>query len=159
MHVTQSPPMERNPIEHSPSSDSLVELDITTEGSEERNTRVQITAPTSGSFNQKSYGACDSINAATTTNTDRDLEKSTRLQGNSDFPNGQDPPNRSNTNHDDDECHCDASDKSTLLYKLAKRIPGLGIIFALCASCFLGSAGMLVKLTQSVHGIQVAVFR
>lgn len=42
---------------------------------------------------------------------------------------------------------------------LAKRIPCLGIMLALGASVFLGSAGMLVKMTTSVHGIQVAVFR
>lgn len=47
----------------------------------------------------------------------------------------------------------------SLIERLAKWIPGLGIILALCASVFLGTAGMLVKLTYSVHGIQVAVFR
>lgn len=47
----------------------------------------------------------------------------------------------------------------TLLERAASKIPGLGIFMALCASFFLGTAGMLVKMTQSVHGIQVAVFR
>lgn len=47
----------------------------------------------------------------------------------------------------------------TLLERAADVIPCLGIMLALCASVFLGSAGMLVKMTQSVHGIQVAVFR
>lgn len=43
--------------------------------------------------------------------------------------------------------------------RLAKIIPCLGILMSLCASVFLGTAGMLVKLTESVHGIEVAVFR
>lgn len=47
----------------------------------------------------------------------------------------------------------------TFLQRASKAIPCLGIIFSLCASVFLGSAGMLVKMTTSVHGIQVAVFR
>lgn len=53
------------------------------------------------------------------------------------------------------------SDKSTgtLLERLARHVPGLGIIMSLCASLFLGTAGMLVKLTTSVHGIEVAVLR
>lgn len=46
-----------------------------------------------------------------------------------------------------------------LLDKAAAKIPCLGIIMALCASLFLGTAGMLVKMTTSVHGVQVAVFR
>lgn len=45
------------------------------------------------------------------------------------------------------------------LEKLASRIPCFGIMLAFGASFFLGSAGMLVKMTSSVHGIQVAVFR
>lgn len=49
--------------------------------------------------------------------------------------------------------------KRTALERLAKLVPGLGIILALCASLFLATAGLLVKLTTSVHGIQVAVFR
>lgn len=49
--------------------------------------------------------------------------------------------------------------EASLVLRLAKRIPCLGIMFALCASLFLGSAGMLVKMTSSVHGIQVAVLR
>lgn len=52
-----------------------------------------------------------------------------------------------------------AETQTTSLERLAKRIPCLGILLALCASFFLGSAGMLVKMTHSVHGIQVAVFR
>ena len=51
------------------------------------------------------------------------------------------------------------SEESGLLFRLARRIPCLGIMLALMASLFLGSAGMLVKLTRSVHGIQVAVLR
>lgn len=51
------------------------------------------------------------------------------------------------------------ANKLSFIERLAKLIPGLGIILALCASVFLGTAGMLVKLTTSVHGIQVAVFR
>lgn len=51
------------------------------------------------------------------------------------------------------------SEQNSLLFRAAKRVPGLGIMLALCASLFLGSAGMLVKLTQSVHGIQIAVLR
>lgn len=47
----------------------------------------------------------------------------------------------------------------SILHRAAKRIPCLGILLALCASLFLSSAGMLVKMTSSVHGIQVAVFR
>lgn len=47
----------------------------------------------------------------------------------------------------------------TFVLRLADRIPCLGILMALCASFFLGSAGMLVKMTRSVHGIQVAVLR
>lgn len=47
----------------------------------------------------------------------------------------------------------------TLLEKIAKVVPCLGIILSLGASFFLGTAGMLVKMTSSVHGIQVAVFR
>lgn len=50
-------------------------------------------------------------------------------------------------------------EESGLLLRLARRIPCLGIMLALMASLFLGSAGMLVKLTRSVHGIQVAVLR
>lgn len=50
-------------------------------------------------------------------------------------------------------------DKLPWLQKLAKRVPCLGIMLALCASFFLGTAGMLVKMTTSVNGIQVAVFR
>lgn len=49
--------------------------------------------------------------------------------------------------------------RQTLLDKAAKAVPCLGIILSLCASIFLGTAGMLVKMTSSVHGIQVAVFR
>ena len=49
--------------------------------------------------------------------------------------------------------------KATLLERAAKVIPGLGIILALCASLSLGTAGMLVKLTHSVNGIQVAILR
>lgn len=49
--------------------------------------------------------------------------------------------------------------KKTMLQRAADIIPCLGIILALFASVFLGSAGMLVKMTRSVHGIQVAVFR
>lgn len=45
------------------------------------------------------------------------------------------------------------------LQRAATRIPCLGILLALGASFFLGSAGVLVKMTTSVHGIQVAVFR
>lgn len=51
------------------------------------------------------------------------------------------------------------TETSTLSERASKAIPCLGIIFSLCASVFLGSAGMLVKMTTSVHGIQVAVFR
>lgn len=47
----------------------------------------------------------------------------------------------------------------TFILRMAKRIPCLGILMAMCASFFLGSAGMLVKMTRSVHGIQVAVLR
>lgn len=47
----------------------------------------------------------------------------------------------------------------SLVQRLAKRIPCFGILLSLCSSLFLGTAGMLVKLTTSVNGIQVAVFR
>jgi len=47
----------------------------------------------------------------------------------------------------------------SLLQRAADTIPCLGILLALCASFFLGSAGMLVKMTESVNGIQVAVCR
>lgn len=50
-------------------------------------------------------------------------------------------------------------DKKTILERAAKVIPGLGIMLSLCASISLGSAGMLVKMTHSVNGIQVAVLR
>lgn len=53
----------------------------------------------------------------------------------------------------------EGEEELSALERLAKRIPCLGIMLALCASLFLGSAGMLVKMTNSVHGIQVAVFR
>lgn len=49
--------------------------------------------------------------------------------------------------------------EGNLLKRAAARVPCLGIIFALMASIFLGSAGVLVKMTYSVHGVQVAVFR
>ena len=66
-----------------------------------------------------------------------------------------------------DDNNNDGSDKQeqvkeeslSLVERLGKRIPGFGIILAVMASFFLGSAGLLVKLTDSVHGIQVAVFR
>lgn len=50
-------------------------------------------------------------------------------------------------------------ERLTFLQKAARKVPGLGIMLALCASLFLGTAGMLVKMTHSVHGIQVAVLR
>lgn len=52
-----------------------------------------------------------------------------------------------------------AKAKESALERLAERVPCLGILLALAASLFLGTAGMLVKMTHSVHGIQVAVFR
>lgn len=53
----------------------------------------------------------------------------------------------------------EGEEKASFLLRLAKRVPCLGIIMALFASLFLGSAGMLVKMTRSVHGIQISVFR
>lgn len=79
--------------------------------------------------------------------------------------------NRNANENDDNECggqksrapdkpdQADNAGNSGLLFRLAERIPGLGIMLSLVASFFLGSAGMLVKLTQSVHGIQIAVLR
>lgn len=65
-----------------------------------------------------------------------------------------------NTTTTDEEAALDASDSSrTFVVRMADRVPCLGILMALCASFFLGSAGMLVKMTRSVHGIQVAVLR
>lgn len=49
--------------------------------------------------------------------------------------------------------------KESQIEKLARRIPCLGIIFSLIASLTLGSAGMLVKVTHSVHGVQISMFR
>jgi hypothetical protein len=46
-----------------------------------------------------------------------------------------------------------------LIQRLAGVIPCFGILLALCASFCLGTAGMLVKLVESVHGIEVAVLR
>lgn len=59
----------------------------------------------------------------------------------------------------DTENKLSSDEQLTKLDRLALRVPCLGIMLALGASIFLGSAGMLVKMTQSVHGIQVAVFR
>lgn len=60
----------------------------------------------------------------------------------------------------DEEAALEASSEpKTFILRLADRIPCLGILMAMCASFFLGSAGMLVKMTRSVHGIQVAVLR
>lgn len=53
----------------------------------------------------------------------------------------------------------DSQEPPTRLERLAERIPCLGILLAFCSSIALSSAAMLVKLTTSVHGIQVAVFR
>lgn len=72
------------------------------------------------------------------------------------------PPltNKSGIKHSgDDDGSGDNKLKKTVLQKAADTIPCLGILLALGASIFLGSAGMLVKMTRSVHGIQVAVFR
>lgn len=63
-------------------------------------------------------------------------------------------PENNNNDYDDE-----FKNKKTALQRAADTIPCLGIMLALCASVFLGSAGMLVKMTRSVHGIQVAVFR
>lgn len=60
---------------------------------------------------------------------------------------------------DDGAASVSTTDKKTVLERAAKVIPGLGIILALCASFSLGTAGMLVKMTHSVNGIQVAVLR
>lgn len=57
------------------------------------------------------------------------------------------------------ECGFSKPEGGSGLERLASRIPCLGIILSLGASLFLGSAGMLVKMTQSVHGVQVAVLR
>lgn len=48
---------------------------------------------------------------------------------------------------------------NSLLYRVSNRVPFLGILLSLMSSLTLGTAGMLVKLTTSVHGVQVAVFR
>lgn len=91
-------------------------------------------------------------------------------------PNGADRPNKygaCDLRHPSLDSSCGGNDSInnsdtenkldveplTKLERLAQRIPCLGIMLALGASIFLGSAGMLVKMTQSVHGIQVAVFR
>lgn len=74
--------------------------------------------------------------------------------------------NTNNLNGSPDESTADEEaalespvEQKTFILRLADRIPCLGILMALCASFFLGSAGMLVKMTRSVHGIQVAVLR
>lgn len=60
----------------------------------------------------------------------------------------------------DEEAALDVpNEPKTFIMRMADRVPCLGILMALCASFFLGSAGMLVKMTRSVHGIQVAVLR
>lgn len=47
----------------------------------------------------------------------------------------------------------------TKLEVLASKVPCLGIMMSLGASVFLATANVLVKLTHSVSGVQVAVFR
>lgn len=62
---------------------------------------------------------------------------------------------RNNKTDDNEELEA----QKTLIQRAANAIPCFGIILALFASLFLGTAGMLVKMTHSVNGIQVAVFR
>ncbi|KAG9508925.1 Solute carrier family 35 member G1, partial [Fragariocoptes setiger] len=50
-------------------------------------------------------------------------------------------------------------EEESRLIRWGRSCPGVGILLALCASLFLGSAGLLVKITQSVHPIEVAMFR
>ncbi|KAG9509818.1 Carbonic anhydrase 6 [Fragariocoptes setiger] len=45
------------------------------------------------------------------------------------------------------------------LQRYGKRIPGLGIILCLISSLFFGTAGFLVKVTRSVSGVQIAIYR
>lgn len=73
------------------------------------------------------------------------------------YRNGASPSNKiMNDDHLDNN---KLDNKPPLIQRLAKRIPCFGILLSLCSSLFLGTAGMLVKLTTSVNGIQVAVFR
>lgn len=67
--------------------------------------------------------------------------------------------NNGNNETNGDETKKETEQQLSLVERLGKRIPGFGIVLAVMASFFLGSAGLLVKLTNSVHGIQVAVFR
>lgn len=80
--------------------------------------------------------------------------------------NGAGQEKGANQSDDDDssmkqlaQAAAEQEEETGVLHRMAKTIPCLGIIFALCASFFLGSAGMLVKMTHSIHGIQVAVCR
>lgn len=107
------------------------------------------------------YGACDQRRR----NTKGSLEAQTSQDSdNGDLENcknnkGQAKSSKSEMVKDGGDQDSSVDDKLTKLERLALRIPCLGIFLALGASFFLGSAGMLVKMTTSVHGIQVAVFR
>uniref|UniRef100_A0A6G1S742 Solute carrier family 35 member G1 n=1 Tax=Aceria tosichella TaxID=561515 RepID=A0A6G1S742_9ACAR len=65
----------------------------------------------------------------------------------------------SNSKKDNQDDYQDEPQRSCIIQRLAKVIPCFGILLSLGASVFLGTAGMLVKLVESVHGIEVAVFR
>ena len=70
-----------------------------------------------------------------------------------------DKKKRGSTNMSHSSDGSDEEEQPTILERAAKVIPGLGVILALCASFSLGTAGMLVKMTHSVNGVQVAVLR
>lgn len=91
--------------------------------------------------NRKDYGACESWPPAREPGQRANEKKG--AEGGAKPEPGREP----------------AKQRAPFIERLAKVVPGLGIMLALCASVFLGTAGMLVKMTTSVHGIQVAVFR
>lgn len=135
-------------------------------------TQIQVTG-------KQNYGSCESCKAVKQANDDKQAKelnngnnssqenslsikttqfskKDPRLSSvlSHSFTNRGGGPENKNNNYDDE-----LKNEKTVLQRAADTVPCLGIILALCASVFLGSAGMLVKMTRSVHGIQVAVFR
>lgn len=62
-----------------------------------------------------------------------------------------------------DSCSFSYQDKNTtdnsLLVKLDKRIPFLGIIMMMVASVALTSGGLFVKLIHSIHAVEIVFIR
>lgn len=98
------------------------------------------TTPTQAQQNLVNYGSCRVDRPLASANSFEQSQKQQAAARNGELAGLADP-------------------ELTKLELLAAKIPCLGIMLALLASVFLGSAGMLVKMTNSVHGIQVAVFR